>query len=72
MLINIQETEISLEEAIRREAIELGLDELDYFGQIEARGDLGYYETLYRYQSEIDSDTDSRPEVNHYSNHIVF
>ena len=74
MLVNIQTQEISLEEAIRREAISLGFDELDYFGKLEAQGYLPAYETLYRYQSEIDDDIalEDSIEKDYLSDHIVF
>ena len=74
MLVNIQTQEISLEEAIRREAISLGFDELTYFATLEAQGYLPAYETLYRYQSEIDDNIASEDNAteDYLSDHIVF
>lgn len=52
------EQEISLEEAIKRDANAFGMDYIDYWTMIEVNGTLQAYESMYRYKHEIDGEWD--------------
>ena len=51
------EQEISLEDAIKRDANAFGMDYLDYWTMIECNGTLQGYESMYRSEHEIEEET---------------